>query len=126
METTVVNSVDIKWIEKSEKKCLQLAIHGYLSEKIALEVTSKWKEEIMLNLKTDDKAVIVCNCLKMTGYDSNARKIWQQTISDLKSQIGYLWIITDNKLFRTAAMTMGLLTKFKIRTASSESEICIE
>lgn len=126
MVTTAINTVEINWIEKSEKKCLQLAIQGYLSEKIALEITSKWKEEILLNLKKDEEAIIVCNCLKMTGYDSNARKIWQQTISDLKSQIGYIWIITDNKLFRTAAMTMGLLTKFKIRTASSESGICIE
>ncbi len=123
METKGVN---VKWVETSEKKCLKLTIHGHLSDKNAFEAVSKWKEELSTNLKSGEKANIICNCLNMTGYDTNARKQWQQTISDLKSQVEYIWIISDNKNFRTAAKTMGFLTKFKIKTANSESEICIE
>ena len=123
METKEVN---VMWVQKYDKKCLKLTIHGHLSEKNAFEAVSKWKEELSTNLESGEKANIICNCLNMTGYDTGARKLWQQTISDLKSQIEYIWIISDNKLFRTAAKTMGLLTKFKIKTANSESDICIE
>ena len=125
METTV-NKINVMWIEKSEKRCLRIAIHGYLSEENASETTSKWKEELSRNLKSGEKAFVICNCINMTGYAPNARKLWQQTLSELKNQIGCFWIITDNKMFIIAANTMGFLTKFKIKTAKSESEICME
>ena len=89
----------------------------------ALSATSKWREEIA-TMDSGEKANIICNCLNMTGYDTEARKQWQQTISDLKSQIKCMWIVTDNNLFRIAARTMGLMTNFQIKTAKSESEIC--
>lgn len=117
------NKVDVCWIQKFEKKCLSLEIFGHLSTENALSATSRWREEIHA-LESGEKANIICNCLKMTGYDTDARKHWQQTISDLKSRIRCMWIITDNNLFRMAARTMGLLTKFQIKTAKSESEIC--
>lgn len=56
----------------------------------------------------------------MKGYDTNARKIWQKTINELKSEISELWVISNNKLIRTAVITMGVMTKFKILTADSE------
>ena len=120
MET---NRVNVNWIRKFEKKCLSLEIYGHLSTENAFSATSRWKEEVSA-LESGEKANIICNCLKMTGYDTEARKQWQQTIGDLKSQIKCMWIITDNNLFRMAARTMGLLTKFQIKTAKSESEIC--
>ena len=62
----------------------------------------------------------------MKGYSTEARKIYQQTISELRSKIEYFWIVTDNKIFKTAAMTMGFLTKLKIKTTDSESDIICE
>jgi len=126
METNLLNEIDFKWVEKSEKRCLRIAIHGHFNEKNAKVAVSKWREEIFSNIKQGEKVNIICNCSKMTRYDPEARKLWQQTINELKSQIDHLWIISNNKLFKTAAVTMGFLTKFKIRTADSESEICIK
>ncbi|MDA3953658.1 MAG: hypothetical protein PF485_08430 [Bacteroidales bacterium] len=118
-----LNEVDIKWIQKFEKKCLRLAINGFLNDKNALAAVSKWREEFAHKLKSGEKANIICNCLEMTGYETSARKQWQQVISELNSQIGNVWIISNNKLFLAAANTMGFLSKFTIKTASSESEI---
>jgi hypothetical protein len=123
---TAVNKINVMWIEKSTQRCLRIAIHGYLNEENASEATSKWKEELSRNLKSEEKAFVICNCINMTGYAPNARKLWQQTLSELKNQIGCFWIITDNNMFVMAAKTMSLLTKFKIKTAKSESEIYIE
>jgi hypothetical protein len=120
------NQVNIDWIQRSAKSCLRIEIQGRLNEENASKATSKWKEEFSNTLKPEEKANIICNCLNMTGYDTEARKQWQQTISDLKSQIGYLWVITDSNVIRIAANTMGLLTKFKIKTAKSESEVSEE
>ncbi|NOZ45495.1 MAG: hypothetical protein GXO79_01810 [Chlorobi bacterium] len=123
MET---HDVNIEWIQKKEKKCLRLTINGQLDENIAKKAISKWREEFTFNLAADEKVAIICNCLNMTGYETNARKLWQQTINELKSQIDYMWIISTNTMFKTAAKTMGLLIRFKIKTANSESEIFAE
>jgi hypothetical protein len=120
MET---NQVQVNWIQSSKGNCLRIEIQGRLSEENAKKATSKWKEEFSIVLKPGEKANIICNCANMSGYDTEARKRWQQTISDLKSQIEYLWVVTDSNTIRIAANTMGLLTKFKIKTAKSESEI---
>ena len=125
METNVLSAINVSWTEKYGKKCLRIAIHSHFTEQDALEVSSKWKQEFA-NLAVDEKADIICNCINMTGYDTEARKIYQSTINQLKPQIGYLWVITSNKIFRTAAMTMGFLTKLKIRTADSEVDICAD
>lgn len=120
MET---NQVNVNWIQRSKRNCLRIEIQGRLNEENATKATSEWKEQFSVVLKSGEKANIICNCSKMTGYDTPARKRWQQTISDLKSQIEYLWVVTDSNTIRIAANTMGLLTKFTIKTAKSESEI---
>ena len=123
MET---NEVKVNWIQINGKKCLNMEINGFLEEKIAFYAVSRWKKEFIAHLESGEKGNVVCNCLNMSGYDTEARKLWQQTISDLKFQIECMWIITDNALFTIAAKTMGLMTKFKIKTAKSEAEIHIE
>ncbi len=120
------SKVNVNWNHKHEKKYLSLKINGFLAEEIALTAITKWKEEMTNNIKLGEKANIICDCINMTGYDTKARKQWQQTISELKSQIGCMWIITDNKIFRIAASTMGLMANLKIKTAKSESEIYFE
>lgn len=129
METNVlsaVNTVVVEWIEISGKKCLRISIIGRLTEKTATKAISHWKEGFSLQLIPGEKAIVICNCLKMSTYDTNARKLWQNTISELKSQIGYFWIVTDNKIFKMAAKTMGLVTRFKLVTVSSEEDIRME
>lgn len=121
-----INKINVMWIEISAKRCLRITIHGFLNEEKASEATSKWEEELSSNLKPGEKAYVICNCIYMTGYTPDARRLWQQTLSKLKNQIESFWIITDNRMFIMAAKTMGLLTKFKIKTADSESKIIIE
>ena len=71
------NKVRVNWVEKSDMKCLKLTIEGRFVENNAMEAVSKWKEELS-NYDSDKKASIICNCSRMTGYDANARKIFQQ------------------------------------------------
>jgi hypothetical protein len=59
----------------------------------------------------------------MTGYDTNARLIWQNSIGELKAQISTIWVVSNNSLFTIAAKTMGFISKFTIKTAKSEDEI---
>lgn len=128
METKVVNAVNtvtVEWVNISQTKCLRIAIRGRLTEKTASGAISEWKEAFALD-PIPGKKNVICSCLKMTAYDTNARKLWQNTINELKSQIDYFWIVTDNKLFVMAAKTMGLITKFKLRTVSSEDDIQLE
>jgi len=117
--------VKVDWIDNSDRRYLNIEIRGHLSETIAQDAVAIWKEQLTLNLKNGEKTNVVCNCLNMKGYDTEARKAWQQTVRELGNRIDCMWIITDNNLFRVAASTMGLMTKYKIKTAKSEAEVLV-
>ena len=117
------NKTTVNWEEYPAGMALRICIEGHLSEVIATDAVRKWREEFEQKVETGTKTTVICNCSAMTGYDTNARKLWQKTIGDLKYKMDNLWIITDNIVFKTAAKTMGLLTSFKIKTASSENSI---
>jgi hypothetical protein len=116
----------IEWVNIANKPCLRIRIVDELTEESAKTAVMEWKAAFASKLSSGEKTTVICNCLKMNGYESNARKLWQNTIGELKNQIDFFWIVTDNKLFRIAGQTMGLLTKFKIKTVTSEADIIME
>ena len=59
----------------------------------------------------------------MTGFDTDARRIWQDTMKSHKNQIDVIWLVSDNIFIRGAAKTMGLLTGFPIKVTKSINDI---
>lgn len=122
----MVGTVKVEWIKLSGNNCLKISINGLLNEPNAVKATSQWKEEIASSLLPGEKATIICNCQNMTGYEAEARKLYQKTIMDLSNQIGHLWIVTNDSIFKMAAKTMGVMTRFKIKSVNSEADIVFE
>ncbi|HUX53119.1 MAG TPA: hypothetical protein VMV56_01760 [Williamwhitmania sp.] len=122
MET---EAIKIAWGEKKGHKCLIFSFDGFFTEEQAAKAKKQWVEEFATKLQPNEKVAIIFSCLKMTGYDTNARLIWQNSIGELKAQISTIWVVSNNSLFTIAAKTMGFISKFTIKTAKSEDEICI-
>ena len=59
----------------------------------------------------------------MTGYDSKARILWQKSMGEMHTRTGVIWMVTTNPLFKIAAKTMTLLTRYKMKPVESEQQI---
>ncbi|WP_276371148.1 hypothetical protein [Chryseolinea sp. H1M3-3] len=106
-------------VTKNGKTYIQFCFKGHLNIDAAARAITTWKELM------DDPASknLIYDCTEMTGFDTEARKLWQATMSDCKKQIGNIWIISSNIFILGAAKTMGLLTGFHIKVAKSSDDI---
>ncbi|MDW7694936.1 hypothetical protein R9C00_09290 [Flammeovirgaceae bacterium SG7u.111] len=118
-----MNEVKVSSERTSGKLFLKFEFIGSLKEDIALEAISRWEVLMDTQLEEGEKAEIIWNCERMTGYESEARKGWQSMLKESKEKTGDIWIVTAKTMFRVAAKTMALLTNYKLKAVSSEREI---
>ena len=121
MEIKSLNT-ELCFIENEE--CLKFTFNGSFNENDALEGIDDWKD--IFASAQGERAVIIWDCLKMTGYESKARKAWQRAIKDLKNQIECVWLITDSKLIKTGAKLMNAFTSFKLNVVKSTENIIVK
>jgi len=114
------NIVDVNFISKNNKQYLQFDFPSHLDEVSAANAIKRWNEMMKPNA---GKISIIYNCAKMTGFATDARRIWQDTMKSHKNQIDVIWLVSDNIFIRGAAKTMGLLTGFPIKVTKSLGEI---
>lgn len=119
----VSGNSNLVWEEKSDKLYLKFRFEGFLNDLVAKSMISNWEKEFSSRLNPNAKAIIVWDCLEMTGYSTAARKLWQNKIGEFNNQIEVIWIITNNPIYKLTAKTMSFLTKYNLKSASSESEI---
>jgi hypothetical protein len=105
----------------SERDCVKIHFHGKFTKDEAVKASMQWKN-FMKQINGDKKPVIF-DCKQMTDYDPLARIVWQNTISELKSQIDSIWVVTDSKLIAAGASLLGLFSSLKIHTVNLESNI---
>lgn len=111
----------IEWSSVSNQPCLKFTFRGMFSNEHAEEAVQEWKQ--MIESNSDNKIVLVWDCLEMSGYDTEARNLWQETLKELKHRIHTIWLITNSKLIKMGAMVVSVFTSFEIKTVSSEAEI---
>ncbi len=118
-----VDEVKVSSERANGKLFLKFEFIGSLKGDVALEAISRWEMMMETQMEKGEKADIVWNCERMAGYESDARKSWQNMLKESKEQIGDIWIVTSKTMFRVAAKTMALLTNYNLKAVSSESEI---
>ncbi len=111
------------WEERNDKPFIKFAFLGHLNEQLSAEAISKMGRLLAISEKNGEKVSIIWNCEKMTGYESKARLLWQKALKDHIESIDEVWIVTTNPMFKLAAKTMTLLTKYNLKVATTESQI---
>ena len=116
----MVGGSSIKLDNLDGNKCLRFHFDGYLEAGEAQRLISEWKR-----IFTDDpdrKFIVVWNCLKMNGYESDARKLWTDALKGMKPQIQEIRIITESSAIKMGASIMAMVTQTKLRVFSSEDQ----
>lgn len=115
-------NVSVKLVQKNNKPYLQFDFNGHLDEANALKAIDEWKKEISVR-KLKANVDLIYNCISMSGFDTGARKKWQEAMKELQPVTGVIWIISDNIFIIGAAKTMGILTRYTIKAVRSFEEV---
>lgn len=113
------NHVTISEFWLGDKPYIRFDFKGTLTYPDAFEAIEEWKR----HMTSAEKKDIIYNCLEMSGFESEARKLWQATQHEYKPKIASIWVVTTNMFILTAAKTMGLLTGYSIKVAKRIEEV---
>ncbi|MTI38387.1 hypothetical protein [Fulvivirga lutimaris] len=118
----MANSINISQIKLNDKPFLKFDFPEYLDLKIAEEAISNWKTQLS-DFESNNKVDLIFNCMDMSGFDTEARKIWQNTLKELKPQTGQIWVVCENLFILGAAKTMGILSGYQIKVTRSIEKV---
>lgn len=115
-----MNHVTVQWQTLEEHSYLRFSFIGELTVQEALKAVDHWRVE---SDKSENRIDLIWNCLEMTGFEGEARKIWQKTMSEQKNKTGNIWLVVTNPLIRVSARTIALLTGYNLKTVTREADI---
>lgn len=115
--------VGISTVNKRDQPCLQFDFPEDLTADMARDAIAIWREE--LKRYEGKKVTLIFNCQHMQGFETSARRMWQEMLSESKLQTADIWVVCNNMFIMTAAKTMGLLTGYKIKTAKTLQEVAV-
>lgn len=113
----------IVWHNIDTKRYLKFVFEGHFSEEQALPAIEKWRKLFSEEVPEGQKVNIIWDCLAMTGFEPKVKTTWQKILKELSPKIQDIWIVSTNPMIRVAALTMGLFSNYKIKTAINESYI---
>ena len=116
-----MDNPSVEYCTNSGVKCLRFTFVNRLETTNAVIAIKKWQDFFAKH--PNEKMTLIWNCLKMTGYDSNARSEWQNALKELKSQIGSIWLVTDSNFIKMGASVMSIFASYQISVVKNESEI---
>lgn len=89
----------------------------FLQEESATEAVKKW--QAIFNDYPNQKFTLVWDCSKMQNYRAGARKIWQQTLVELKDQIDRVYVISPSATIKAGVYLMNSFTSYNFKIISS-------
>jgi len=111
----------IEWERRGKSPCLRFTFGAHLGEHGAREAIAEWRR--LFETAPPGKVALIWDCREMKGYDSAARTIWQETLKELRDQIGTIFLISDSAMIRMGASVMSLFSSLEIKPVRSEAEI---
>lgn len=113
--------VAVKWERRGSGQALEFEFPEELTLAAAEEALRTWRKE--LEAAGQERVTVVWDCRRMKGYDSQARKVWQDALQELKSRIGTVWMVSGSSFVRLGAMLMGKALSIEIRSVDSPQAI---
>jgi hypothetical protein len=117
------NNLSLEWLNKANKNCLKFTFKETLTMQDAEIAIDEWRK--MFQAKGNEPIVLIWDCRKMKGYESDVRAKWTEALKEMKSGIDTIWLISESVMIRMGASIMGMVTSLKIKTAVSEADIVV-
>ena len=87
----------------------------------AKRAIEKWKKAF--TSKTGVKIALIWDCMKMDGYDTESRNLWQNALNEMRDQIDSIWLITNSNYIKIGARIISVFTSLTIKVVDSEDQI---
>lgn len=92
---------------------------GYLS----LEESSVASDDFERALRaSEDSCVLIVDLSSLTGYDSEVRRVWQETMKRCRGRFRSIVWVSDKPLFRMVAASVSLFTGIPGRVVGSHED----
>ena len=105
---------------QAETRRMLLVVKGFATGEKSKEACARFIE--LLGKKNVD---FVADLDEVTGYESDARQVWQECLRSVRSQIGYILVVGRNipSMVRMAATVVAAFTGVPIRFFSTYAEL---
>jgi hypothetical protein len=113
--------VEVFLAQHGGKKCLEFRFPQELTVAAAEAAIREWRSEI--GAMGTEPLTVVWDCRRMKGYDSQARRVWQDALQELKARIGTIWMVSGSPFVRLGAMLMGKALSIEIRSVDAPERI---
>lgn len=121
MDSSENSNPIIEWRDINGIRCLFFTFSGIFRKADADMAVRIWKA--MFSDYPDRKFNIVWQCLAMENYEGKARKVWQETMKELKEQISMVWLVTDSVLIQAGAEIMIYFVFYDMKVVKSLDEL---
>ncbi len=119
--TTENENPRVQLVEIKGNECVKFTFKGHFTEEDAKYGVGEWND--FFKSAGTEKVTVIWDAVQMTGFDNNARVVWQKAIKEFKKQIDCIWLIADSKIIRAGAKAMSLFTSFCLKAVKTEDEI---
>jgi hypothetical protein len=114
---------NVYWTEIDGQQCLAIRFVGNLSADAARSAL----DEVRAALRDrGDKINMVWDAAEMTGYETEARTLWQQGMAELKSRIHAIHLVADSAIIRMGAAVVGMFIGYPIHSWATLDAVRLE
>jgi hypothetical protein len=101
----------VYWADVDGQQCLAIRFVGSLSVDAA-----RWAlDEVRAALRDrDDKVTMIWDAAEMTGYETEARTLWQEGMAEVKPRIDAIHLVAESAIIRMGAAVVGMFIGYKI------------
>jgi len=111
----------LEWTEIKGVSHLKFVFSQHLNADDCRTVIAEWRQAF--DERPGREIPLIWEASSMKGYDSEARKMWQEAMSDMKDRIEVVWLVTDSSIVRMGASVMSMFSSTSINVVKSEDEI---
>lgn len=105
----------------NNKKCIIVTYEGCLNVEDAEKAVGRTIK--LLDENAGEKLVLVWNCLEITDYEPNCRKILQKAATDYKDSLEVVYTIVTSPLIIAATEIISFFSPVKIKTVNSYNKL---
>ncbi len=103
----------VEWREVDGRRCLAIDFIGKLSAELARTTLAQVRDAFD---EHGDHVTMIWNAARMTGYETDARALWQEGMAELKPRIQAIHLVAESAIIRMGAAVVGMFIQYPIQT----------
>ncbi|HWB80464.1 MAG TPA: STAS/SEC14 domain-containing protein [Nannocystaceae bacterium] len=109
-------SAEVAWGDVDGQRCLVIRFSGNLTADSARTALQRVHEALA---EQHGAVTMIWDAQHMTGYETEARTLWQVDMDGLKPRIDAIHLVARSAIIRMGAAVVGMFMRYPIRTWQS-------